>query len=234
MTLWLSFLLLAIQHCELASGFTAVHFSQSRSMGWGRQTNSKQHHVNHISGRRDSSDLTCLWSSSSSNNRDDEIARLEEQLRKLKEEDQAKQQQQQQQEGGVEAATQDTADDSPQAASQQRPSSSSSSTFATLTSIQKNKIFLDREAILSEKELLEAAIVNKDEGKGEEEGDNGMALSGGDFAKIGFAVLALVGLIAFAQVPIGRDNLVKYSATGASSIKGGQLDLGDLNTDIRR
>ena len=140
-----------------------------------------------------------------STERDDEIARLEEQLRKLKEE---------QTEDEVSTSTDEV----------EVPSTeTTASSFTTISPSQQDKIFVDRQVILSEKELLDANIMDEDSG-----------LGAGDFIKLGFAALALVGLIAFSQVPVGQENLAKYSATGSSSIKGGQIDLGDLNMDVRR
>ena len=74
-----------------------------------------------------------------------------------------------------------------------------------------------KEMILSEQELYDGGFV--------EEENSG----GGNIAGLVGAVLAVVGIIAFAQIPIGQENLSRYSATGSAIIK--TIDLGDLNPD---
>lgn len=41
-----------------------------------------------------------------------------------------------------------------------------------------------------------------------------------------------VGLVLFSQVPVGQEDLARYSATGSSIVK--TIDLGDLNPDVVR
>jgi hypothetical protein len=55
---------------------------------------------------------------------------------------------------------------------------------------------------------------------------------GGNLFGIVGAVVAVVFLLLFSQVPIGQENLARYSATGSSNVK--SIDLGDLNPDSRR
>mmetsp|Transcript_3933 Transcript_3933/g.5176 ORF Transcript_3933/g.5176 Transcript_3933/m.5176 type:complete len:190 (+) Transcript_3933:73-642(+) len=136
-----------------------------------------------------------------SNVRDDEIARLEEQLRKLKED---------QEEISAKGATTAVTE-------------TSSDSFTTSSSaLQQEKLFVDRQVILSEKEL--SSLRDEEEEK-EENSTATLPLP----APL-LAIAGLVFLIAFSQIPVGQEDLSKYSATGSSSVK--TIDLGDLNTDV--
>ena len=53
---------------------------------------------------------------------------------------------------------------------------------------------------------------------------------GGAVPVIAVVIAAFVGIIAFAQIPIGQEDLARYSATGSSTLK--SIDLGDLNPDV--
>jgi hypothetical protein len=76
-----------------------------------------------------------------------------------------------------------------------------------------------KEMLLSERELLSDGIV-------EEEGESSR---GGSLVGVIGTIVAVVAVIAFSQIPVGRENLARYSATGSSAIK--TIDLGDINPD---
>lgn len=78
-----------------------------------------------------------------------------------------------------------------------------------------------KDMLLSEQELISGGIVDGSTNKN----------SHGILGIVG-AVAALVGLLLFAQVPVGQDQLARYSATGSATIK--SIDLGDLNPDVNR
>ena len=78
-----------------------------------------------------------------------------------------------------------------------------------------------KDMLLSEQELISGGIVDSST-----DGN-----SSGIFGIVG-AVAALVGILLFAQIPMGQDELARYSATGSSTIK--SIDLGDLNPDSSR
>lgn len=73
-----------------------------------------------------------------------------------------------------------------------------------------------KEMLLSEQELISGGLV--------EVADSNVVDS--RFGVI-VAVAAVVFLLLFAQVPVGQEDLSRYSATGSSSVK--TIDLGDLN-----
>jgi hypothetical protein len=80
-----------------------------------------------------------------------------------------------------------------------------------------------KDMLLSEQELITGGIVDLN--------DNISQMPSGASiipAAIG-AVVALVLLISFAQVPVGQDGLAQYSATGSSTTAFKQIDLGDIN-----
>lgn len=78
-----------------------------------------------------------------------------------------------------------------------------------------------KDMLLSEQELISGGIVDGSTN------DNSRGILG-----IVGVVAALLGLLLFAQVPVGQDELARYSATGSSTIK--SIDLGDLNPDTNR
>ena len=78
-----------------------------------------------------------------------------------------------------------------------------------------------KDMILTEQELIQGGLM----------GDNSNSnFGGGAVPAVAVAIAALVGIIAFAQIPIGQENLARYSATGSSTLK--SIDLGDLNPDV--
>jgi hypothetical protein len=78
-----------------------------------------------------------------------------------------------------------------------------------------------KDMLLSEEELISGGIVDGSTN------DNSSGLLG-----VVGVVAALAGLLLFAQIPVGQDELARYSATGSSTIK--SIDLGDLNPDTNR
>lgn len=76
-----------------------------------------------------------------------------------------------------------------------------------------------KDMLLTEEYLISGGIVGT-----ESKGFNVFGIVG--------AVVAAVILFAFAQVPVGQENLARYSATGSSVVK--SIDLGDLNPDAKR
>jgi len=75
-----------------------------------------------------------------------------------------------------------------------------------------------KDMLLSESELIGDGIVENAGG----ESSNGLL-------NVVAAVVGLVLLVAFSQVPVGQESLSQYSATGSSTLK--TIDLGDLNAD---
>ena len=86
---------------------------------------------------------------------------------------------------------------------------------ASLSSIRE--VSQGRSVILSEREL--AGLT------GSEENGVTMSLPGPIVA-----IAAVVFLVIFSQIPIGQEDLSKYSASGSAAVQ--TIDLGDLNTDI--
>lgn len=137
-----------------------------------------------------------LYSSSSSNNKDEEIARLEEQLRKLKEEQ------------GIDSD--DGTISSPPTQAEEG---------GEVESPVAEEVPL--ELFLSEK-WKEGEVSNGNDG---EDGDGGGGIGGAATGILGAVGLAIF-LAFFSQVPIGQEDLSKYSAIKAPTE---QIDLGDLN-----
>lgn len=79
------------------------------------------------------------------------------------------------------------------------------------------------EMILSEQDLLSGGIVKNDNEK------NGAASSSGGLTTIVGAVVALVVLLLFAQIPVGQDQLARYSPAAGPRNAAVLVDLGDLN-----
>jgi hypothetical protein len=138
--------------------------------------------------------------------RDDEIAKLEDQLRQLREDGT---------DVGASAMSSRsevfTKDDSEDAFSLKEFD-------MARRRLEKTK---GKDMLLSEQQLISGGLM--------EDTSNGR--SSGILGIVG-AVVALVGLLLFAQVPVGQDELARYSATGSSTIK--SIDLGDLNPDTNR
>jgi hypothetical protein len=138
--------------------------------------------------------------------RDDEIAKLEDQLRQLREDGT---------DVGASAMSSRsevfTKDDSEDAFSLKEFD-------MARRRLEKTK---GKDMLLSEQQLISGGLM--------EDTSNGR--SSGIIGIVG-AVVALVGLLLFAQVPVGQDELARYSATGSSTIK--SIDLGDLNPDTNR
>jgi hypothetical protein len=78
-----------------------------------------------------------------------------------------------------------------------------------------------KDMLLSEEELISGGFID---GSSNENSRGFLGIIG--------VVAALAGLLLFAQVPVGQDELARYSATGSSTIK--SIDLGDLNPDTNR
>lgn len=84
---------------------------------------------------------------------------------------------------------------------------------------QQLEMIKGKDMLLSERELIGDGIVENAESE----------VSGGGIFKVVGAVVALILLIAFSQVPVGQESLSQYSATGSSAVK--TIDLGDMNPD---
>ena len=143
--------------------------------------------------------------------REEEIAKLEEQLRKLRLDEPQ------------------VGDDEATSATTITTSRSPTTTAAAETLTLEEQVIVARleriqgkDMLLSERELIGDGIVEHAAGDG--------TASGGTVAlqAVG-AILGLGLLLAFAQVPVGREGLAQYSATGSSVVK--TIDLGDLNPD---
>ena len=78
-----------------------------------------------------------------------------------------------------------------------------------------------KDMLLTEQDLISGGLMDAE----------GLGISGGVFGIVA-AVVAVVFLLLFSQVPVGQENLARYSATGSSIIK--SIDLGDLNPDANR
>jgi hypothetical protein len=76
-----------------------------------------------------------------------------------------------------------------------------------------------KDMLLTEQYLISGGLVDK-----ESQGSNLLGIVG--------AVVAIVFVLLFSQVPIGQEDLARYSATGSSNLK--SIDLGDLNPDAKR
>lgn len=74
-----------------------------------------------------------------------------------------------------------------------------------------------KDMLLSERELVDAGLL-------EEENTGGVG-----FGNIVAVVAAVVLLLVFAQIPVGQEDLSRYSATGSAGTT--SIDLGDLNPD---
>jgi hypothetical protein len=139
-----------------------------------------------------------------SSSREEEIAKLEQQLRELK----------QQQQG------------------QDDPTVSTLNSDATPSQADKRKnvvndrgvreILPGKGMILSEQTLVESQLLDNS--------SDGMGL--GVIPAIAIGLVAVVGLFFFAQVPVGQEDYMRYSAASTTSSK--TIDLGDLNMDISR
>ena len=149
--------------------------------------------------------------------REEEIAKLEEQLRQLR----AEQGDGEDSAPAVTTATTTTRTSAAASTSTQKDDEKGS----TLT-LEEQKIVArlekmkGKDMLLSETELIGEGIVENAAGDG----------SGGNvaFQAVG-AIVALVLVIAFAQIPVGQEGLAQYSATGSSNVK--VIDLGDLNAE---
>ena len=77
-----------------------------------------------------------------------------------------------------------------------------------------------KDMLLSERELIDAKIMD--------EGESGGGL-GGSLTTVLAVVGAAVFLFFFAQVPVGQEDLSRYSTSGSGVVT--TIDLGDLNTE---
>jgi hypothetical protein len=135
--------------------------------------------------------------------RDEEIARLEAQLRQLRDSEDA-------------AESSNELDDAPPAAivdpvKEQKTAVSKPLVLDPILDNVPGKKF-----ILSEVEIVEQDSVSPMTGM---------------MPSLAGAVLAVAFLAFFSQIPIGQDNLNRYSATGSAATAMKRIDLGDLNTD---
>jgi hypothetical protein len=83
-----------------------------------------------------------------------------------------------------------------------------------------------KDMLLTEQTLIRGGLLN------EQNANGSGSSSGGIVSAIAVVVAAVVGLYVFSQIPIGQDDLARYSATGSSTIR--SIDLGDLNPDASR
>jgi hypothetical protein len=141
-----------------------------------------------------------------SSSREEEIAKLEQQLRELK----------QQQQGQDESTTNNDATP-PQASSVY-----SDKRKNVVNDRGVREILPGKGMILSEQDLVESQLLdNSSDGKGL-----------GVIPAVAIGLVAAVGLFFFAQVPVGQEDYMRYSAASTTSSK--TIDLGDLNMDISR
>jgi hypothetical protein len=78
-----------------------------------------------------------------------------------------------------------------------------------------------KDMLLSEQELIEAQIMEKQDGS-----------DGNIVPKVAAALGLAVALLLFAQIPVGQEDYQKYSVSGSSTVR--TIDLGDLNRDVSR
>jgi len=135
--------------------------------------------------------------------REEEIAQLEAQLRKLRQE-----------EGESTSSTDGDAEDAEQQLTAQEAKIS-----------RRLEQMKGKDMLLSESELIGDGIVQDVVASSGESNGTGLAV------QAAVAIVGLVLLVAFAQVPVGQEGLSQYSATGSSSIQ--TIDLGDMNPDAR-
>lgn len=140
-----------------------------------------------------------------SSTRDEEIAKLEAQLRQLRESE----------------TSESNEEESPTEATKLDPDD-----VRTLQEFAEARRRLEKvkgkDMLLTEQELIKGGLMD-----GSSSSSN---IFGGAVPAVAVAIAAFVGLIAFAQIPIGQDDLARYSATGSSTLK--TIDLGDLNPDV--
>lgn len=146
--------------------------------------------------------------------REEEIAKLEEQLRKLKE-------------GQPETVHQEDAGD----VNGKLPAAPSAAAAAPAVGVVVDPRSLEKvqgkDMILSEQALLEGNILD-----GDDESTSGGG--GGVVQTVLTAVAAIAVLGVFSQIPIGQDELSKYSASPSAASASRTIDLGDLNTEAPR
>ena len=139
-----------------------------------------------------------------SSTRDEEIAKLEAQLRQLRESE----------------TSESNEEESPTEATKLDPDD-----VRTLQEFAEARRRLEKvkgkDMLLTEQELIKGGLMD---------GSSSSSIFGGAVPAVAVAIAAFVGLIAFAQIPIGQDDLARYSATGSSTLK--TIDLGDLNPDV--
>lgn len=136
-----------------------------------------------------------------SSTRDEEIAKLEAQLRQLRE-----------------SETSVGSEDDTSAATLDPDDVRTLKAFADARRrLEKVK---GKDMLLTEQELIKGGLLD----------DSSNNSFGGAVPAIAVVVAAFVGIIAFAQIPIGQEDLARYSATGSSTLK--SIDLGDLNPDV--
>lgn len=150
------------------------------------------------------STTTALGSSS----REEEIAKLEEQLRQLKQEQQ-----------NDDAATEGGGGDG-----------TAFSTTAEINQVEQRILekVQGKDMILSEQDLYDGNIVQDQSSSSSTEEGGGSVVQ-----NVLVAVLAVVFLVVFSQIPIGQEDLSKYSVSPTTS-SSRTIDLGDLNTDVPR
>ena len=149
---------------------------------------------------------------SSSSSRDEEIAKLEQQLRELK--------QQQDDPTTVDAAAAATAavSDDDVAYSDMRKKKN-----AVVNDRGVREILPGKDMILTEQDLVDSQLLDNSDS------DNKGLL--GVVPGIAIALAAAVALFFFAQVPVGQEDYMRYSAAPTTTKT---IDLGDLNMDVKR
>ena len=142
----------------------------------------------------------------SSTSRDEEIAKLEAQLRQLRESETSPDNREDDLTTAAKTATIDPDDE------------------RTLKEFAEARRRLEKvkgkDMLLTEQELIKGGLME----------DSSSGSLGGVVPAVAVVIAAFVGLIAFAQIPIGQEDLARYSATGSSTLK--SIDLGDLNPDV--
>jgi hypothetical protein len=154
--------------------------------------------------------------------REDEIFKLEQQLRELKQQQQQEQQQ-----------------DDPTLATTAAAAASVDETAYYSDTRQKKKenavndrgvreILPGKDMILTEQDLVDSRLLLNTRDSDDSKGFMGV------IPTIAIPLVAAVALFFFAQVPVGQEDYMRYSAAPTSTSASKTIDLGDLNMDIKR
>lgn len=140
----------------------------------------------------------------SSNARDEEIAKLEAQLRQLRESENS-----------------DSSEDDPTSAATTSLDPEDERTLKAFAEARRRlEKVKGKDMLLTEQELIKGGLMD----------GSSNSNFGGAIPAVAVVIAAFVGLIVFAQIPIGQEDLARYSVTGSSTLK--SIDLGDLNPDV--